>query len=103
MTGNFIKQSDIQGRLRLFRYGLVVLVVVTFVVTLLAPYAFITNVELSDSGERLSELEGYTGIDITAFLTPAILATVVVAVLGVALYFGYSTFLGRMSKSGEQK
>jgi hypothetical protein len=38
-----LQQSDVEGRLRLFRYGVIVIVVVTFVVTLIAPYSFITS------------------------------------------------------------
>ena len=89
-----IQQSDINGRLALFRYGLVVVVVVTFIITLLAPYAFVANVELEGVG-RLSDAEGYEAPGITAFLTEAIIATIIVAIVGVAAYFAYSYVLNR--------
>ena len=34
-----INQTDISGRIRLLRYGLIVLVIVTFLVAWLVPYA----------------------------------------------------------------
>ncbi|MBZ0301766.1 MAG: hypothetical protein K8J31_18610 [Anaerolineae bacterium] len=78
-----INQSDIEGRLRLFRYGLVVLVVVTFLVSLLAPYT------------ATREL----GTAITDFLGSAVLYSIIVAALSVAIYFGYSTLLKRTAGS----
>ena len=78
-----IQQSDIQGRLNLFRYGLVVIVVVTFIVALLAPFASLRNIE------------GVTPPPITDFLDEAIIASIVVAVLAVVIYFAYSWFLKR--------
>lgn len=78
-----ISQSDVAGRLRLLRYGLVILVIVTFMVSLLAP--FVATRAL--------------GTAITDFVGNAVLFTVVVAVLSVAVYFGYSSILKRNSSS----
>ena len=78
-----ISQSDVKGRLSLLRYGLIVLVVVTFIVTLLAPYAFV---------RQLASVGNYA---ITDFLGQAVLFTLVVGVISVAIYFGYSSILKR--------
>jgi hypothetical protein len=77
-----INQSDVEGRLRLLRYGLVVVVVVTFIVTLLAPMAY------------LQGLEDFAP-PITDFLGNAVLFSVVVGVIAIAVYFGYATMLKR--------
>lgn len=74
-----ISQSDVAGRLRLLRYGLVVLVVITFLVSLLAPFVYTRDL----------------GTSMTEFLGTAVLFTVVVGVLAVAVYFGYSMLLKR--------
>ena len=74
-----IQQSDIEGRLRLLRYGLIVLVVTTFLVALFVPFAYVRQI----------------GGGITDFLGTAVIATIVVAVLGAVIYFGYSTILRR--------
>ncbi len=78
-----ISQSDVAGRLRLLRYGLVILVIVTFMVSLLAP--FVATQAL--------------GTSITDFLGNAVVFTVVVGVIAVAVYFGYSSLLKRSSSS----
>lgn len=77
-----IQQSDVEGRLRLLRYGLIVLVIVTFIVTLLSPVV---------AGLPL-------GSD---FLGTAILFSVVVAVISVGIYFGYRSILQRNESGGE--
>ncbi|HEX2907264.1 MAG TPA: hypothetical protein VHO69_10420 [Phototrophicaceae bacterium] len=73
-----LQQSDVQGRLRLLRYGLIVIVVVTFLVSLLAPFAALRNV---------------AGTPITDFLGTAILFTLIVAIVAVIVYFGYHYLL----------
>jgi hypothetical protein len=78
-----IQQSDIQGRLNLLRYGLVVLVVVTFFVALLVPFASFRNIE------------GVVLPPITEFVDEALIATIVVAILSVLVYIGYTKFLQR--------
>jgi uncharacterized protein HemY len=78
-----IQQSDIKGRLNLLRYGLVVLVVVTFFVALLVPVASLRNIQ------------NVTVPPITDFVGTALIATVIVAVLSVVVYFAYSWFLKR--------
>jgi hypothetical protein len=77
-----LKSSDVAGRLRLFRYGLIVVVVVTFLVSLTAPYAALSG----------------AGVSITEFLDEAVIYTVVVAIIAVILYFVYASILRR---SGE--
>lgn len=84
-----IQQSDIEGRLRLLRYGLIVLVLVTFVVTLLAPVAAL----------RFVTSAGLAPPPITDFLGTAILFSVVVGVISVGIYFGYASFLKRGNTS----
>ena len=83
-----ISQSDIQGRLRLLRYGLIVLVVVTFLVSLLAPYVAV---------RPYADAAGQS-VQMTDFLGTAVLYTIVVAVLAVIVYFVYQNFLQRTVK-----
>ena len=66
-----IEQSDVQGRMRLLRYGLVVLVIVTFLISLLAPFVAV---------RPYADAAGQT-IQITDFLGSALLYTVIVAVI----------------------
>jgi hypothetical protein len=80
-----INQADVQGRLRLLRYGLVVVVVVTFLVSLLAPYAAV---------RPYADAAGQT-VQITDFLGTALIYTVIVGVLAVVVYFAYQNVLQR--------
>lgn len=82
-----INQSDIPARLRLFRYGLIVLVVITFLISLLAP-AFL----LRGAGDQAPP--------ITDFLGTALLFTVGAAVLAVVVYFVYKMILERTVGGG---
>jgi hypothetical protein len=77
---DMIQQSDVQARLRLFRYGLIVVVVVTFMVSLLAPVASLRNTGLAVP-------------PITDFLGTAILFTIVVAIICVIAYVAYAYIL----------
>ena len=79
-----IKSTDIDARLRLFRYGLIVVVVITFLVSLFAPYSYITSYlrPITATGQ-------VTAPALTDFLGQAILYTVVVAILAVIAYFAY--------------
>ena len=83
-----INSTDIQGRMRLLRYGLVVLVVVTFRVSLLAPFVAV---------RPYADAAGQS-VAITDFLGTALLYTVIVGVLAVAIYFGYQNVLQRTVK-----
>ena len=83
-----ISQTDIQGRLRLLRYGLIVLVVVTFLVALLIPFAAV----------RPFAAAANQPVQIGDFFGWALLATVVVAVLSVIVYFVYQNILQRTMK-----
>jgi hypothetical protein len=74
-----INQSDIQGRLRLFRYGLIVVVVVTFLVSLLTPAVSLNFIQTA----------GLPAPAITDFLGTAILFTVIVAIVAVIAYAAY--------------
>lgn len=74
-----IKQTDVESRLRLFRYGLIVIVVVTFLVSLLAPYFALRGV-------------GQAGVNpppLTDFLGTAVVFTIIVAIVAVVAYFAY--------------
>jgi len=79
-----INQSDFPARLRLFRYGLIVVVVVTFLVSLAAPLVSLNGVITS---------AGLPALGIGDFLGNAILMTVIVAIVAVVAYFGYHYFL----------
>ncbi|MBI1256958.1 MAG: hypothetical protein GC204_05765 [Chloroflexi bacterium] len=88
-----IAQSDIQARLRLLRYGLIVLVVVTFLVAWLVPYA-----QLAPAIRSLNDANpGLNAVVPGLFdnLGQALLITVVVAVLSVVIYFVYQNILQR--------
>jgi hypothetical protein len=78
-----LDRSDIQGRLRLFRYGLIVVVVVTFLISLLAPAVSLSFVAAA----------GISAPPITDFLGTAIMFTVVVAIIAVVAYCAYYYFL----------
>ena len=80
-----ISQSDIQGRLRLFRYGLVVVVIVTFLVSLLAPYAALNG--LRGAGVAVPSIGDFIG--------NAILYSIVVAIIAVIAYAVYHYVLTR--------
>ncbi len=92
-----ISQGDIEGRLRLLRYGLIVVVVVAFLVALLAPFAI-----ASPWATEFNELARAAGVEertvaITDYLGSALLATVITAVVCAVIYFAYSTILKRQS------
>jgi hypothetical protein len=78
-----LQQSDVEGRLRLFRYGVIVIVVVTFVVTLIAPYSFIT------SYLRPAIDSGLTSPSMMDFVGQALIGTLVAAVIGALAYLAY--------------
>ncbi|MCC6805587.1 MAG: hypothetical protein IT319_22085 [Anaerolineae bacterium] len=84
-----ISQTDLQGRLRLLRYGLVVLVIVTFLVALLAPYAAV---------RPYADAAGQS-VQIMDFLGTALLYTVIVAVVATVVYFVYQNVLQRSMPS----
>jgi hypothetical protein len=83
-----MKPLDIEGRLRLFRYGLIVVVIVAFLVSLLAPYVSLSF--LGSVGISYGLLDG---------LGTALLFTVVVAVVAVIAYFAYRAVLSRGTSS----
>ena len=78
-----LKQSDIQGRLRLFRYGIVVVTITAFLASFLSP-VMIT----APFGEP-------NAISYGEAVMPALIVTVIAAVIGVVAYFAYSTVLKR--------
>ncbi len=85
-----LEKGDLAGRLRLFRYGLIVLVIITFLVSLFAPYSYITA--------YLRPVTATGSVDvppITQFLGQALIYTVVVAVIAVIAYFAYRYWLER--------
>lgn len=90
-----IQSTDIQGRLRLFRYGLVVIVAVTFLISLFAPYV-VTSAYATELN-KVADVANVAPIDITVatFLGQALIATVIVAVLMVAAYMAYRSYLLR--------
>lgn len=91
-----IKQTDVKGRLSLLRYGLIVVVVVTFLVALLAPYTVAAPwaAELNTVADALEAAGGTdvprASVNITDFLGQALLYTVIVAVICVVIYFVYA-------------
>lgn len=90
-----IQNSDIQGRLRLFRYGLIVIVVVTFLVSLLAPYV-VTSAYATELN-KVADTVNAAPIDITiaTFLGQALVTALIVAVVMGVAYFVYRSYLTR--------
>lgn len=88
-----IQNTDVEGRLRLFRYGLIVIVVVTFLVSLLAPYvvtsAYATELNKVASAANVDPVS----ITVVTFLGQALITTLVVAVLMAVAYFVYRSYL----------
>lgn len=80
-----LDRSDIQGRLRLFRYGLIVVVVVTFLISLLAPVISL----------RFVADAGLPAPGVGDFLGTAVGFTVVVAIIAVVVYCVYFYLLTR--------
>lgn len=91
----FVSQSDVQGRLRLLRYGLIAVVILVFFVTWLFPYATFGTF-LDTSG-----IEAVYNPDLMQFLTPALIATVIALVLALIVYFVYREILKRTMGEGE--
>jgi nitrate reductase gamma subunit len=77
-----LKQSDIQGRLRLFRYGIIVVVVTAFLASFLSPVIITAPL-------------GASAIGYMDALVPALMVTAIAAVIGVVAYFAYSAVLKR--------
>lgn len=77
-----IQQSDVQGRLRLFRYGIVVVTITALVTTWFAPVAL--TAQLGEAGLSIGE----------AFM-PALIVSVITAIIGVVAYFAYAQVLQR--------
>jgi putative copper export protein len=94
-----LQTTDIEGRLRLFRYGLIVVVIVTFLVSLLAPYV-ITSAYATELNKVAEAVDG-ARVDITigTFFGQAIIATVVVGVLLAAVYLFYRSTLTKTATS----
>lgn len=88
-----IKQTDVEARLRLFRYGMVVIVVVAFLLTLLAPYAYLSGVTNA----------GVARPPLTDFLGTALLFTLIVAIVAVAAYVAYHYVLTKTLPFGGGK
>ncbi|NDJ60715.1 MAG: hypothetical protein GYB67_06290 [Chloroflexi bacterium] len=105
-----LKQSDVKGRLNLLRYGLIVVVVMSFILGLLVPfviaqpYAVEINA-LADAVEAAGGNPERANIQITDFVDEAVIVTVVVAVVSVLIYFGYRAWLmnqqGGAAQSGD--
>lgn len=81
-----ISLNDVSARLRLLRYGLIVVVVTTFLISLLAPTFLLRSAPEAPP--------------LTDFLGTALLFTVGVAVLCVVVYFVYKMILERTVGGG---
>jgi hypothetical protein len=104
----WISQSDIDARMRLLRYGIIVAVVVIFLVTWLVPFVFLQpyTSELEDTADIARdtnpEVPEVDKFEITDSLLWGLAAGVATAVAGVILYFVYREILNRTigEKSG---
>jgi len=88
-----ITQTDISGRLRLLRYGLIVLVVVTFLVAWLVPYA-----QLAPAIKSLNDANPGLNAAVPGLfdnLGQAIIITIIIAVIAAVVYFVYQNILQR--------
>ncbi|GAB5492541.1 MAG: hypothetical protein Phog2KO_27560 [Phototrophicaceae bacterium] len=74
-----IKQSDVQGRLNLFRYGIVVVTITAFLISLFAPMVLTADLPVS--------------LGIGDLLMPSLVITVGTAIVGAIAYFAYAKFL----------
>lgn len=83
-----IKQSDIEGRLNLFRYGVVVVTVTAFIISFVAP--MVITAELGDISLGFGEL-----------IVPALIITVIAGVIGIVSYFAYAMILRRNAGNSE--
>ncbi len=99
--GQWLSASDIEGRLRLLRYGLIVAVIVIFLVTWLAPYIIVSPLqsqlvaaanEARKTNPDVPQVDEFT---ITDSLVWGIAAGVVTAVIAVIVYFVYREILKR--------
>ena len=88
-----IQRTDVEGRLRLFRYGLIVIVVVTFLVSLLAPYVVTSAYATELNKVAVAANVDPVDITITTFFSQALITTVIVAVLMAVAYFLYRSYL----------
>lgn len=86
-----IQSSDVEGRLRLFRYGLIVIVAITFLVSLLAPYV-IAAPWAAQFNAVLNEAD-QVDVSIGTFLSNALVITLIVAVVMAIAYFIYRSYL----------
>lgn len=93
MNIQFLDPSDIKARLRLFRYGLAVITVVTFVISLMAPWAYFRNIDFIPPEDKPTLLDG---------LPFALTATVIVAIAMVIIYFIYGEILKRTVNTGDK-
>ena len=78
---NFLSQDDIQGRLRLLRYGLVVIIVTTMITTSIAPFMVVRAVGAN--------------INVTDVVIVSGIITGAVAILMVVTYVAYAYALKR--------
>jgi hypothetical protein len=76
---HMIDRGDVPARLRLFRYGLLVIVIVTFVISLLAPTFALRGLANS----------GITPPPITDFLGSAVINTIIVGIIMLIAYAVY--------------
>lgn len=83
-----IKQSNVQGRLNLFRYGVVVVIVTAFVASLAAPIVL-----TADLGEF--------SLGFGDVLMPSLIITGITAVIGIVSYMAYAQLLKRTVGSGD--
>ncbi|MEM6284180.1 MAG: hypothetical protein AAF787_18455 [Chloroflexota bacterium] len=85
---SIINRGDKESRLRFLRFGLIVAVVMSFVVAFAVRWG------------SFARLPAMSDITFASHIVFSLIVTVVVAVLAVAVYFGYSFALGR-SEGGE--
>lgn len=90
------KTGDTASRLRLLRYGLIVMVIVAFLVSWLVPYVYTNPVAsgLNAVAEAVNTPER-TDINLFTFLPGALLYTLGAAVVAVGVYFAYRWWLTR--------
>ncbi|MCZ7547371.1 MAG: hypothetical protein M5R40_29340 [Anaerolineae bacterium] len=97
----WVSQTDIAGRLRLLRYGLIVAVIVIFLVTWLVPYVIVNPLQsqLADAANvaretnpDVPEVDTFTLGD---SLVWGLAAAVITAIIAVIVYFVYREILKR--------
>ena len=83
-----VTQKDVEGRLRLMRYGVIVITITAFLVSFLTQWRILAGFPAAPG--------------MMSYLMNALITTVIVAVIMAVVYFAYAYFLKRTVKPEEK-